>query len=202
MNKKLLESEEELIVEQLRLEQELIRNNIIMKLDMVERLIDNKIPEIFRSGFKTAESLSKDFKLPLKVKGVFLTEGRPQRRWYGKEELYEATRNPKNQRFPIITDHRDSETSVIIGVVENLTFDPHIQLKDGSIRAGIRWKGHINDETSARNIFDRIINEVSVTVYSEEYNDMKTGITGKKLFFSELSTVIHGAEIGNSIEPM
>lgn len=201
VNKELIENEENLIIEQLRLEQELTRTNLFNKLSMAEQLFNLALPEVLHTSFETAESLSKNFTLPLKVKGVFLTEGRPQRKFYPRNELLKSVSNPKNGRFPIMADHRDKETSVIIGVVERLTFDNNIQLKDGSIRPGIRWWGHINSETAARNILDRVINEVSVTVYSEEHFDEKLGIAGKNLVFSELSTVIHGADAGNSIEP-
>jgi hypothetical protein len=200
MIEKLYKKEEELIMEQLRLSQELLRASMMLKLDMAEQVIKNNIPEKLSTDFETAESLSSGFKLPLKVKGIFLVEGRPQRRFYTKEEMLKAVDNPVNQRFPIMQDHRDEETSVIVGVVDKIAFDNGIPTPNG-LKAGIRWWGHINDETTARNILDGLINEVSASVYSEqEYMDPARGLVGKGLTFTELSTVIHGAVTGNKIE--
>ena len=202
MNRELIELEEELIIEQLRLEQEAIKLDILSKLDRAESLFSKSVPETITFNIDFAESLGKGLTLPLMVRGVFLVESRPKRRFYLAEELQKAVVNPMNKRFPIKQDHRDGETSVIIGVVEKLVFDNYITLNDGSVKAGIRFWGHINDETTARNILDGIITDVSVTVYAEkEQHDNKYGLVGRGLTFSELSTVVTGSVNGNFIEP-
>jgi len=155
----------------------------------------NLIPkvEVLKAEIVISEQLSKKLVLPVKVRGRFLREGRPMRRYYTKEELKKSVNNPINKRFPLMLDHRDMEASTIIGVVTKILYDNN----DGSIK----WSGHINDETFARNVLDEIINEVSVTVYSgvEEF-DESLGIVGKDLTYKELSLVMKGAVKGNFIE--
>lgn len=148
--------------------------------------------EKLSSSLDTAESLSKDLSLPLKVKGVFLTEGKPKLKYYPSEELMKSTKNPINNNFPLMLDHRDNEASVVIGKVDRIEYDESIK--------GIRWWGHINDETFARNVLDSIITQVSVTVYSTNEQSEKFGRIGRDLIFKELSLVMQGAEKYNSIE--
>jgi len=139
-----------------------------------------------------AEQLSGKLVLPLKVRGVFLTEGRPKTKFYSAVELEKSANNPVNGRFPIMLDHRDKEAGTIVGVVDKIAYDETLK--------GVRWWGHINDETFARNIIDKIITDVSVTVYSTEGYDDKTGSTGLDLTYGELSLVMSGAAAGNYIE--
>lgn len=148
--------------------------------------------EKLNSTIDSAESLSKDLSLPLKVKGVFLTEGKPKLKYYPSEELMKSTKNPINNSFPLMLDHRDNEASVVIGKVDRIEYDDSIK--------GIRWWGHINDETFARNVLDNIITQVSVTVYSSNEISEKFGKIGKDLIFKELSLVMNGAEPNNKIE--
>lgn len=148
--------------------------------------------EVISTEFMLEEKLSGKLSLPLKVKGVFLTEGRPQRKYYPSEELEKAANNRINQRFPLMLDHRDNETGQVIGIVNRIAFDKKVN--------GLKWWGHINDETFARNVIDKAITEVSVTVYADEFYDEKLGIVGKDLTFKELSLVFKGADPGNSIE--
>ena len=202
MNKKHLNLEEELILQQLRLEQEVTKFNILEKLNESESILSGLLPENVNFKLEYAESLGSGFVLPLNVRGVFLLEGRPKRRYYSAEDLKESTTNPINKRFPIKQDHREGETSVIVGIVERLEYDEKIVLKDGSVKPGLKFWGHINDETTARNILDGIITDVSVTVYAgrESFNE-KYGIVGKQLVYSELSTVVRGSVKGNYIVP-
>jgi hypothetical protein len=144
------------------------------------------------SKVEFAESLSKKLVLPLKVKGIFLSEGRPERKFYLAEELQLATENPINQRFPLMLDHEDTKAGKTIGVVTKIKYD-------ASIRA-LRWWGHINDETFARNVIDKAITDVSATVFSVSDYDEEHGLLGRNLAFKELSLVMHGAEPLNKIE--
>lgn len=139
-----------------------------------------------------AEKLSKDLVMPLEVEGVFLTEGRPYKKFYTVEELRKAADNPVNHRFPLCLDHKDTEVSSIIGVVNDIWYDETIK--------GLRWSGEINDETMARNVLSGAISQVSVTVYSSQENDRSLGIVGKELLFKELSLVWKGAEPNNTIK--
>ena len=140
-----------------------------------------------------AEQLAKgDLVLPLKVKGVFLTEGRHKVKFYTVEELEKSTYNPVNDKFPLMLDHEDTKAGKIIGMVDKIEYDPDVR--------GIRWWGHINDETHARNVVDGAIREVSATIYSVTEYDNELGVVGKDLTYKELSLVIEGAATGNYIE--
>ena len=140
-----------------------------------------------------AEQLKKNkLSLPLKVRGVFLTEGRPAMKYYSSEEMQKSVENPMNNTFPLMLDHHDNEAGKIIGGVDKISFDKKLK--------GIRWWGHVNDETFARNISDGLITEVSATIYSASEYDKQHGLIGKDLVFKELSLVIKGAEPQNKIE--
>lgn len=144
---------------------------------------------------ETAEQLSKEFKLPLKVKGVFLTEGRPKKKYYTAEQLRMSADNPVNRKFPMQLDHRDAEVSSIIGMVDRIYYDNSIK--------GLRYEAHINDENMARNVWDGIISQVSATIFSTDKYDEKLGmLVATDLTFKELSLVQTGAESYNSIEPV
>ena len=156
--------------------------------------INNKATEeTLTTTFEMAEELTKELKLPLKVRGVFLTEGRPKRKFYTVEQLELSVGNPLNQRFPLCYDHKNKEVEKIIGVVTKIWYDKSIK--------GLRWQGRINNETAARNIIDKVIKEVSVTVFSVSDYDDNYGLAGKNLTFKELSVVWDGSEPNNSIEP-
>jgi hypothetical protein len=148
--------------------------------------------ESLNTNIEVAEKLSDRLILPLKVRGIFLTEGRPARRFYSSIELKKAVNNPLNQRFPICLDHRDDEVSAMVGAVDKLEYDDGIK--------GIRWWGHINDETFARNVIDGIITDVSATIFAKDVYDANLGKIGTDLTFKELSLVLHGAEPMNKIE--
>ena len=144
-------------------------------------------------NIECAEELKKgELTLPLKVRGIFLTEGRPQLKYYTAEELQKSIENPLNAKFPLMLDHKDNEAGKIIGAVDKISYDDSIK--------GIRWWGHINDETFARNVIDSVINQVSATIYSASEQTLTNGLVGKDLTFKELSLVLEGAEPHNSIE--
>jgi len=86
----------------------------LMRLKAIEDYYKNMnvvATEEFCSGtVESAEQLSKKgFMLPLKVRGVFLTEGRPLRKFYSANEIELATKNEVNQKFPLMLDHKDKE---------------------------------------------------------------------------------------------
>ena len=149
--------------------------------------------ETFTANIECAEILGKgEFVLPLKVRGVFLTEGRPKAKYYTKEELQKAANNPVNNNFPLMLDHKDNEAGKVIGIVDKIKYDASIN--------GLRWWGHINDETFARNVLDGAIKDVSATIFSTSEHDEQLGLVGRDLTFKELSLVIKGAEPQNYIE--
>ena len=172
-------------------EEQLSRLHILN--DYYNSMNENSIEEKLSVSIETAEMLGKDLTLPLKVRGVFLTEGRPRRKYYKAEELQKSVDNPINKKFPLMLDHKDSEAGKVIGMVDKIEYDPKIK--------GIRWYGHINDETFARNVLDGAITQVSATIYSAEDFNADLGIIGTDLTFKELSLVMNGAEPRNSIEP-
>jgi hypothetical protein len=149
--------------------------------------------EKFTVQLECAEQLaSETLILPLKVRGVFLTEGRPKAKYYTREELEKAANNPVNNNFPLMLDHKDNEAGKVIGMVDKIKYNPSIN--------GLQWWGHINDETFARNVLDGAIKDVSATIYSTSEHSQNYGLVGKDLTFKELSLVIKGAEPNNYIE--
>ena len=149
--------------------------------------------EKLSTNIECAEQLSKGkLILPLKVKGVCLTEGRHKLKYYTKETLRKAMDNPDNQKFPLMLDHEDNKAGKIIGGVDKTWYDSSI--------GGLRWKGHINEPTMARNVLDGIITEVSVTVYSVGDVDPNLGLVGVDLTLTELSLVIGAADDNTTIE--
>lgn len=139
----------------------------------------------------SAEQLSNGLKLPLKVKGTFLSEGRPKAKYYTVDALKKSVDNPLNTKFPLMLDHKDKEAGKIIGMVDKIKYNPRLKKID--------WEGHINDETFARNVLDKAITQVSATIFSSEEYDEILGIIGKDLVFKELSLVMAGADKSNSI---
>jgi len=149
--------------------------------------------ESLASKIECAEQLKAgELKLPLKVRGVFLKEGRPDRKYYSATELEKAVNNPINNKFPLMLDHKDKEAGKVVGMVDKIVYDPK--------KRSIKWWGHINNETFARNVLDGAIKEVSVTVFSVTDIDATFGVVGYDLTFKELSLVMDGAVEGNYIE--
>ena len=154
---------------------------------------ENVTIETFNVKIECAEQLSnKELILPLKVKGIFLTEGRPKKKFYTARELEKSANNPINSSFPLALDHKDTEADKIIGMVDKIEYGDSIK--------GLRWWGHINSELHARNVMDRATKEVSVTVYSTAEYTNEHGLEGIDLTFKELSLVWDGAEPDNIIE--
>ena len=172
-------------------EEKLMREKILV--DYYTSINNKPTEEKLSSKLESAEELEKGLKLPLKVRGVFLAEGRPKVKYYLAEELEKSADNPINQRFPLMLDHMDNEAGKVIGVVTKIEYDDSIK--------ALRWWGHINDETFARNVIDKAITDVSATIYSTTDMDMRLGVLGRDLVFKELSLVMVGAEDKNSIEP-
>ena len=146
-----------------------------------------------------AEQLSSKLILPLKVKGVFLTEGRPLKKYYTALQLEQSTKNPINFKFPVKFDHREKEVGAIVGGVDRIIFDPKVPTSEG-LKAGVRYFAHINDETFARNILDKLITEVSATIYSVGRYTQQYGLVGENLTYAELSLIDEGQEKNNFIE--
>ena len=148
--------------------------------------------EVLTSNIDFAEQLSSKLLLPLKVKGIFLIEGRHSAKYYTKEAMEQSTYNPINAEFPLMLDHEDKKAGSVIGKVTKIEYDASIP--------GIRWWGHVNDETHARNIIDGVVKEVSATIYStSDYHD-EYGLIGEDLVYKELSVVMEGAVKGNTLE--
>lgn len=160
--------------------------------DFYEKTSEQLHSEQFVSKMSTVEQLSEKFELPLHVQGVFLSEGQPYKKWYSGEELKKAADNSVNQSFPLMLDHKHTEAAYIVGKVTKISYDNNIR--------ALRWWGHINDETHARNVLDGVISEVSVTVYAEDVQDGTGRILGTNLTFGELSLVRKGRDKKNSIE--
>jgi len=139
----------------------------------------------------SAEQLSSGLKLPLKVKGTFLSEGRPKAKFYTAEELNKSVTNALNNTFPLMLDHKDTEVGKIIGKVDRIEYNASTK--------SLLWWGHINDETQARNVLDGTVTDVSATIYSVSAYDDMHGLIAKDLVFKELSLVMDGADKANSI---
>jgi len=171
-------------------QEKLVRLKILS--DYYSVMEETPTKENFKVTIECAEQLSGAMTLPLKVRGVFLKEGRPQKKYYTAEALRKAGNNPVNMKFPIMLDHRDKEAGKIVGGVDKISYDQTL--------GGLRWWGHINNETFARNIMDGLITDVSVTVFSaSQYSDVH-GMLGVDLTFGELSLVMKGAADGNFIQ--
>ena len=171
-------------------EEKLMRLHILS--DYYKSLNMKASEEKLTSVIETAESLGKDTVLPLKVRGVFLTEGRPLKKYYLADELKSSVVNPVNSKFPLMLDHKDKEAGKVIGMVDKIEYDDVLQ--------GLRWWGHINDDTFARNVADGAITQVSATIFSMSDFDEVYGLLGRNLTFKELSLVMNGADPGNFVE--
>ncbi len=145
--------------------------------------------ETFKFTVESGESLSSEFKLPLKVKGTFLKEGKPKNRYYSIETLKGIPGNTKLP-IPFHYDHKDKEVGTIVGAVTDLK----IEGNKG------RYFGHVNDEKTARNILDRVITEISVTIFSTPIKNEIYEVEGINAHLTEISFVKDGAEEANTLE--
>lgn len=178
-------------VEQLAKER-LSRLEKISKHFSTERFSQEKV----KIKLEFTEQLSKDLKLPLKVRGMMLKESRPKKKFYSGEELSASVNNPINNSFPIIDDHETNKfgqprVKNIIGAVDKLKYNENKKV--------IEWFGHINSELYARNVMDGLIKEVSATIQSVSDFDENYGLVGVDLVYTELSLVMDGAVEGASI---
>lgn len=155
-----------------------------------EQLSNMEEKVIFKIDY--AEQLSSDFKLPLKVRGIFLKEGRPKKKYYTKEQMKLSVENSLNSSFPFCLDHKDAEVGKIVGKVDRIEYDDTIDV--------LRFYGHINSELYARNILDGVIKEVSATIYSDSEYTSEYGLVATDLIFKELSLVWEGSVKGNTLE--
>ena len=171
-----------------------IQLGLSRKIKSIEVL--SKTPETIGITLKTSEHLSIDgkVKLPLKVRGRMLGIGRHAERFYTEKELRWSIEFHKGKSIPIKLDHRDKEVASIVGAIDKLFWD--------DMDKAVRYEGHINDETQARNILDNVVREVSATIDSIREYDMTLGIMGVKPEYHELSLVVEGAYKGNSLEPV
>jgi len=183
-----MEINSKLLIEQLNLLEKSKETKLIEKLDSF--LDKSLIPEKLSFKVIVGEKLA-DLSIPYPVKGYFLSEGRPKRRFYPAEELEKAVKNPKNKTFRLILDHFGDKASAVVGKVSDIYYDKETKK--------IGWSGHINDLLTARNVDDKVLTEVSATIYGEEYYDEINGLSCKNLEFDELSIVIKGSDPSNSI---
>lgn len=160
--------------------------------DYYKSLNKNSTEEIFVSNIHFAEQLSSELILPLKVKGVFLTEGRHKVKYYKRDVLEASTHNPINASFPLMLDHKDNEAGSVIGRVTKIEYDDSI--------GGIRWWGHVNDENHARNVMDGSIKDVSATIFSSTEYDDELGVVADDLVFKELSFCMGAADSNAFVE--
>ncbi len=145
--------------------------------------------ETFVFPIQSSESLSKNFKLPLNIQGTFLRPGKPKERYYSLSTLQEVP-NKTKLPIPFHHDHKDKESSSVVGAVTKL-----------SVEGGVgRYFGHVNDETTARNILDKVINEISVTIFSTPIKRLEYETEGIDAYLTEISFVKSGAEEGNTLE--
>jgi len=174
---------------------ELKLNEQILKINNVDQI---KTQEIINATCKTPESLSlidtNMVTLPLKVIGKMLGVGRHKDKFYTAEDLQWAVDFHTEKKFPIKLDHRHTEISSMVGVVDKIFWD------DGE--QAIMYEGHINDETQARNILDNMVTQVSATVSSITESNEEQGVIGREPEFEELSLVVKGAYTGNTIIPI
>jgi len=171
-----------LIIESLSYLERIERENLLEKMN---KLMSEKVEGTVVIG----ESLS-DFSVPYPVYGYFLSENRPKDRFYPAEHLEMAANRHKNKVFRIIYDHKINNADVVLGAVTSMEYDKN--------KKAIKWYGHLNDIRAAMNVKDKVLNQVSVTVYAEEYYG-PNGLSGRNLDFEELSIVINGRDPINSI---
>jgi len=186
-----INSEQRLLKAQLSLVTAKKQKETLSMIDNHLSRLQSVLPETVNVSIKGSELLSSDGKLtlPLKVRGRFLGVGRHKIRYYTEEELKKSI---KDIRIPFKVDHRNKEAGATIGAVYKIYWD--------DVEKAIRYEGHINDETQARNILDGVVKEVSATIFADQTFDRVLGILGKNLEYGELSLVEDGAYKGNTLE--
>lgn len=173
-----------------------INMQILTKINNYISRREGKTFEKLSVSLKTPESLSieKKLSLPLKIQGKMLGVGRHKDRFYTEEDLKWSVEYHKGKKIPVKLDHRHLEIGSLVGVIDNIFWD--------DIEKVVRYKGHINDETQARNIIDKIVNQVSATIFSVKEQHPMYGLLGRKPEYNELSLVIGGSFKNNTLEPV
>ena len=168
---------------------------MLTKIQSISTKLESRLPEkVTGVTIKSSESLSKDGKisLPLKIRGKMLGVGRHKEKFYSAEELKKSVEFHGNKIIPLKLDHRNTETASTIGAITKLFWNP--------TSLAIMYEGHVNNETHARNILDKVTKDVSATIYSVKGFDNLFGVVGIDLEYAELSLVEDGAYTGNTLE--
>ena len=177
-------------------------NEAIFK-NIYNRMTDNLPVEVgqetLTNGIETYEHLSKTFKMPLKISGTFIREGKPKNRFYrGSEIEIGIQRTQGILPIPIYNDHKEMDpdmkiksTGNIIGAITKVHYN-------AETKSGL-YEGHINDEKNARNVFDGVVKEISATIVGKNIYS-EHGVEGTTLTFTEISLVNQGSELNNTLE--
>ncbi len=190
-----IKTEEKLIRKELEVTRELKQIEMLSKIDKYIAIHSgNKTSETLSITFKTPEALSLDKKLslPLKIKGKMLGIGRHKKKYYTEEDLKWSVNFHKSRKFPVKLDHRNTEIASMVGAIDKVFWDEENKV--------VRYEGHINDETQARNIIDGLVTSVSATIMSVPENNDLLGIVGRQPEYTELSLVVGGSFKDNSLE--
>lgn len=192
----LIKQEERLINTELTIRDAIKQKEILSKIDKLILKHSERDVEKLSVDIKTAEHLSKDgsLKMPLRVRGTMLGVGRHKEKYYTAEALQLAIEKYRNKKIPIKVDHRYEEIGATIGAIDLIEWSNNLN--------AIVFEGHINNETHARNLLDKLYSNVSASIFSIKEFDEKLGVVGLDLEFEELSIVRKGAYVGNSIEPV
>jgi hypothetical protein len=163
----------------------------LSKVDRIMFFLESQLPEHITATMKTEEQLGvlEEYDFPLRVTGRMLGVGRHKIKYYTEEELEKSALNHKT--FPIKLDHKKNEASSTIGLVDRIWWDP--------VAKCVCYEGHINDETHARNIIDRAHTDVSAGISSIAIPDLRLGVVGVDIEYTELSIVEEGSYKENSI---
>ena len=189
-----LKQEEKLIKSELTIRNTIKSVETLAKIDAILNKHKVSEPEKLSVDIKTAEHLSRNgkLKLPLRIRGTMLGVGRHHLKFYTADALRLSVQKYKGKRIPIKLDHRDREVGSTIGSIDSIAWSPKLN--------AITYKGHINDETHARNLLDGLFTDVSATIYSVKGFDNILGVIGTDLEYDEVSIVKEGAFKGSSIK--
>jgi hypothetical protein len=116
-----------------------------------------------RLAKNTSSEPSQDVNLPLVIRGIALTEGKFNGKWYSKEDVRKAklVPFPQDQFVRMRTDHSKSVWD-ICGKVKKLWWEENHKLKDGRVIPAQMFEAEITDETMARAILNGDIDAVSI----------------------------------------
>ena len=141
------------------------------------------------SELKVSEEFQSEFKIPLPVTGIAITEGTHKGVFYSAEELEKAASDLAGKNIFINHDKRDA--SKLVGRIEKSWYDSKIK--------GIRFEGWIEDEKIASKVYYGLLKHVSVGAYSR-----RPFINGKihavDIEFAELSIVVDPADKNSEVK--